>query len=193
MSCDKEVRKSPSRISERYESKMKQHWFLNARKIPKSGELQDCRGDYIHAQCSQEISCYVVSKLENVYGLRRDGTHSWHFQCIYRPPPRWSMLMPHTIIDRILYNHKFFYLQDAPRSQNIVFQQSHVSRDKRGQVMGQKGGFRGCTVWFTGLSGAGKTTVSMQLEQFLCSKGIPAYSLDGDNIRHGLNKVNIPV
>lgn len=78
--------------------------------------------------------------------------------------------------------------KDAPRSQNIVFQQSHVSRDKRGQVMGQKGGFRGCTVWFTGLSGAGKTTVSMQLEQFLCSKGIPAYSLDGDNIRHGLNK-----
>lgn len=75
-----------------------------------------------------------------------------------------------------------------PRSQNIVFQQSHVSRDKRGQVMGQRGGFRGCTVWFTGLSGAGKTTVSMQLEQYLCSKGIPAYSLDGDNIRHGLNK-----
>ena len=40
-----------------------------------------------------------------------------------------------------------------------------------------------------GLSGAGKTTVSMQLEEYLCSKGIPAYSLDGDNIRHGLNKV----
>ncbi|CAK8684087.1 unnamed protein product [Clavelina lepadiformis] len=75
-----------------------------------------------------------------------------------------------------------------PISSNIVYQQHHVSRDKRGQVMGKKGGFRGCTVWFTGLSGAGKTTVSMQLEEYLCSKGIPAYSLDGDNIRHGLNK-----
>jgi len=43
---------------------------------------------------------------------------------------------------------------------------------------------------FLGLSGAGKTTVSMKLEEYLCSKGIPAYSLDGDNIRHGLNKVS---
>lgn len=63
----------------------------------------------------------------------------------------------------------------------------HVSRDKRGQVVGQKGGFRGCTVWFTGLSSAGKTTISFALEQFLVSQGIPSYSLDGDNIRHGLN------
>jgi len=54
--------------------------------------------------------------------------------------------------------------------------------------MGPKGGFRGCTVWFTGLSGAGKSTLSMQMEEYLCSKGIPSYSLDGDNIRHGLNK-----
>nr|XP_026695321.1 ATP sulfurylase/APS kinase isoform X4 [Ciona intestinalis] len=72
-------------------------------------------------------------------------------------------------------------------SSNIVYQQHHVSRDERGQVMG-KGAFRGCTVWFTGLSGAGKSTLSMKLEEYLCSKGIPAYSLDGDNIRHGLNK-----
>ncbi|CAK8684088.1 unnamed protein product [Clavelina lepadiformis] len=79
-------------------------------------------------------------------------------------------------------------IRRPPISSNIVYQQHHVSRDKRGQVMGKKGGFRGCTVWFTGLSGAGKTTVSMQLEEYLCSKGIPAYSLDGDNIRHGLNK-----
>lgn len=54
--------------------------------------------------------------------------------------------------------------------------------------MGQKGGFRGCTIWFTGLSGAGKTTVSFGVEEYLCMHGIPAYALDGDNIRHGLNK-----
>lgn len=54
--------------------------------------------------------------------------------------------------------------------------------------MGQKGGFRGCTIWFTGLSGAGKTTVSFGVEEYLCLHGIPAYALDGDNIRHGLNK-----
>ena len=63
-----------------------------------------------------------------------------------------------------------------------------MSRDKRGKVLGTRAGFRGCTVWLTGLSGAGKTTISFALEEYLVSQGIPAYSLDGDNIRTGLNK-----
>ncbi|XP_015746960.1 bifunctional 3'-phosphoadenosine 5'-phosphosulfate synthase 2 isoform X1 [Python bivittatus] len=74
------------------------------------------------------------------------------------------------------------------RSTNVVYQAHHVSRNKRGQVLGTKGGFRGCTVWLTGLSGAGKTTIGFALEEYLVSHGIPCYSLDGDNIRHGLNK-----
>lgn len=78
--------------------------------------------------------------------------------------------------------------QVAQKSTNVTYQVHHVSRAKRGQVLGQRGGFRGCTVWFTGLSGAGKTTVSFALESYLVSQGIPSYSLDGDNIRHGLNK-----
>jgi len=63
-----------------------------------------------------------------------------------------------------------------------------VSRSKRGEVLGSRGGFRGCTIWFTGLSGAGKTTISFALEQYLVARGIPAYGLDGDNVRTGLNK-----
>ena len=55
-------------------------------------------------------------------------------------------------------------------------------------MLGQRGGFRGCTIWLTGLSGAGKTTISFALEEYLVSHGIPTYSLDGDNIRTGLNK-----
>uniref|UniRef100_A0A8C9ZT96 3'-phosphoadenosine 5'-phosphosulfate synthase 2a n=1 Tax=Sander lucioperca TaxID=283035 RepID=A0A8C9ZT96_SANLU len=77
---------------------------------------------------------------------------------------------------------------DLNRSTNVVFQAHHVSRSKRGQVVGTRGGFRGCTIWLTGLSGAGKTTISFALEEFLVSHAIPCYSLDGDNIRHGLNK-----
>jgi bifunctional enzyme CysN/CysC len=46
---------------------------------------------------------------------------------------------------------------------------------------------RGCTVWFTGLSGAGKSSVAMLAEQRLLESGRPAYVLDGDNLRHGLN------
>ncbi|XP_028845710.1 bifunctional 3'-phosphoadenosine 5'-phosphosulfate synthase 2a [Denticeps clupeoides] len=74
------------------------------------------------------------------------------------------------------------------RSTNVVYQAHHVSRSKRGSVVGIRGGFRGCTVWLTGLSGAGKTTVGFALEEYLVSHSIPCYSLDGDNIRHGLNK-----
>ncbi|TRY98733.1 hypothetical protein DNTS_034765, partial [Danionella cerebrum] len=77
---------------------------------------------------------------------------------------------------------------DLQKSTNVVYQAHHVSRCKRGQVVGTRGGFRGCTVWLTGLSGAGKTTVGFALEEYLVSHAIPCYSLDGDNIRHGLNK-----
>ncbi|XP_076452766.1 bifunctional 3'-phosphoadenosine 5'-phosphosulfate synthase-like isoform X2 [Babylonia areolata] len=74
------------------------------------------------------------------------------------------------------------------RATNVVFQSHHVSRDKRGKALGLRSGFRGCTIWLTGLSGAGKTTISFALEEYLVGQGIPAYSLDGDNVRTGLNK-----
>uniref|UniRef100_A0A672PBS8 Bifunctional 3'-phosphoadenosine 5'-phosphosulfate synthase 2-like n=1 Tax=Sinocyclocheilus grahami TaxID=75366 RepID=A0A672PBS8_SINGR len=77
---------------------------------------------------------------------------------------------------------------DCTTSTNVVYQAHHVSRSKRGQVVGTRSGFRGCTVWLTGLSGAGKTTIGFALEEYLVSHAIPCYSLDGDNIRHGLNK-----
>ncbi|XP_053975888.1 bifunctional 3'-phosphoadenosine 5'-phosphosulfate synthase-like isoform X2 [Hylaeus volcanicus] len=74
------------------------------------------------------------------------------------------------------------------RSTNVTQQMHHVSREKRGEAYGRFKGFRGCTIWLTGLSGAGKTSISFQLENYLISQGIPAYSLDGDNLRRGLNK-----
>ncbi|XP_065072136.1 bifunctional 3'-phosphoadenosine 5'-phosphosulfate synthase 1-like isoform X2 [Rhopilema esculentum] len=74
------------------------------------------------------------------------------------------------------------------RATNVQYIQSLVTRDKRGQVIGQSHGFRGCTIWLTGLSGAGKTTLAHALEEYLCFRGIPSYSLDGDNLRTGLNK-----
>lgn len=71
---------------------------------------------------------------------------------------------------------------------NVTEQEHHVSRAKRGQILGNLRGFRGCTVWFTGLSGAGKTSIAFELEAHLVAHGIPAYGLDGDNMRQGLNK-----
>merc|ERR1712036_45544 len=63
---------------------------------------------------------------------------------------------------------------------------SKVNREHRATVHGGK--FRGCTVWFTGLSGSGKSTIAMAVEEALCKQGVPSYVLDGDNIRFGLNK-----
>ncbi|GAB0088003.1 bifunctional 3'-phosphoadenosine 5'-phosphosulfate synthase [Sergentomyia squamirostris] len=71
---------------------------------------------------------------------------------------------------------------------NVTEQKHHVTREIRGQNLGICRGFRGCTLWLTGLSGAGKTSIAFELEAFLVSRGIPAYGLDGDNVRTGLNK-----
>jgi bifunctional enzyme CysN/CysC len=56
-----------------------------------------------------------------------------------------------------------------------------------GEVAPEDRPFRGATVWLTGLSGSGKSTVAVALERLLVSQGRPAYRLDGDNVRHGLN------
>ncbi|VDO42029.1 unnamed protein product, partial [Onchocerca flexuosa] len=71
---------------------------------------------------------------------------------------------------------------------NVTFQQHKVGREDRARVLGRHIGFRGCTIWFTGLSGAGKTTIAFAVEKILTQFGIPAYALDGDNVRHGLCK-----
>lgn len=61
----------------------------------------------------------------------------------------------------------------------VVWHRSAVTRDERPT--------RGGTVWLTGLSGSGKSTVACELERLLIDRGVPAYRLDGDNLRHGLN------
>ena len=68
-------------------------------------------------------------------------------------------------------------------SPNVVFHSGTVTREQRVAATGH----HGMTVWFTGLSGSGKSTVAVALEQQLVGAGIPAYLLDGDNLRHGLN------
>jgi adenylylsulfate kinase len=69
------------------------------------------------------------------------------------------------------------------KNENIVWQQNKVSREERERVLGQAG----LVVWFTGLSGSGKSTIAVELEKMLNEKGYAVYLLDGDNIRHGIN------
>ena len=74
-------------------------------------------------------------------------------------------------------------MTDAPHSPNVVFHAGEVTRAQRIAATGHEG----LTVWLTGLSGSGKSTVAVALEQQLVSSAVPAYLLDGDNLRHGLN------
>lgn len=67
---------------------------------------------------------------------------------------------------------------------NIVWQELAVKQEHRSQI---KSHVPKC-IWFTGLSGAGKTTIANLLEKALLDRGIHTYLLDGDNVRHGLNK-----
>ncbi len=73
--------------------------------------------------------------------------------------------------------------REAPKSKNITWSQSQVDREARHKLLGH----RPATLWFTGLSGSGKSTVANRVEQRLCELRACAYVLDGDNIRHGLN------
>ena len=70
------------------------------------------------------------------------------------------------------------------KATNIVWHQGNVTRGDREKINGHKA----CTVWLTGLSGSGKSTIAVDLEKRLWERGIRAYILDGDNVRHGLNK-----
>ncbi|MCI0379661.1 MAG: adenylyl-sulfate kinase [Gemmataceae bacterium] len=70
------------------------------------------------------------------------------------------------------------------KATNITWHEGHVTREERGPILKQQG----ATLWFTGLSGSGKSTFAFTLEHALVQRGHLAYVLDGDNIRHGLNK-----
>jgi bifunctional enzyme CysN/CysC len=69
------------------------------------------------------------------------------------------------------------------KSKNIFWAEGKITRSARAAQMGH----RGAVVWFTGLSGAGKSTIAQALERDLFRRGIHTYVLDGDNVRHGLN------
>ena len=66
---------------------------------------------------------------------------------------------------------------------NLTWHAGELDRRRRWAALGAKG----ATVWFTGLSGSGKSTVAAAVERRLVEAGRPAYVLDGDNLRHGLN------
>ena len=70
------------------------------------------------------------------------------------------------------------------KATNVTWQEGLVTREDRYQILRQKG----ATIWFTGLSGSGKSTIAVALERALFRRGKLSYRLDGDNVRLGINK-----
>lgn len=70
------------------------------------------------------------------------------------------------------------------KATNVQWHHGEISRENRNELMGQKG----ATLWFTGLSGSGKSTIAVALESALYEHGKLSYRLDGDNVRLGINK-----
>jgi adenylylsulfate kinase len=75
-------------------------------------------------------------------------------------------------------------MSTAVKATNVTWHEGAVSREEREKLLNQKG----VTVWMTGLSASGKSTIAVILEQMLLHQKKHAYRLDGDNIRMGLNK-----
>jgi len=75
-------------------------------------------------------------------------------------------------------------MADVVKATNITWHHADVTRADREELNGHKS----CVLWFTGLSGSGKSTLAHAVENALFARGFRTYVLDGDNIRHGLNK-----
>jgi bifunctional enzyme CysN/CysC len=74
-------------------------------------------------------------------------------------------------------------MADEQGATNIVWHAGHFDRAERWKHLG----LNGATIWFTGLSGSGKSTVAVEVERMLVERQQPTYMLDGDNLRHGIN------
>jgi bifunctional enzyme CysN/CysC len=72
---------------------------------------------------------------------------------------------------------------EAPHSPGVVRHEQGVPRPERWRASG----LHGATVWLTGLSGSGKSTIAGAVTEILVARGLATYTLDGDNLRHGLN------
>ncbi|MBT2686899.1 adenylyl-sulfate kinase [Bacillus sp. ISL-47] len=75
-------------------------------------------------------------------------------------------------------------LKNKDESKNIIWHQSVITKEDRQKLHGHNS----VMIWFTGLSGSGKSTIANALQHELYNKGISVYLLDGDNLRHGINK-----
>jgi len=75
------------------------------------------------------------------------------------------------------------HVENKMKTENTVWHEQHINKQQRSSLKNQ----RPCLLWYTGLSGSGKSTVANAVDALLFERGCHSYLLDGDNVRHGLN------
>lgn len=98
-----------------------------------------------------------------------------------------------TLFDNVKLSESQFQHRNATHTsktsshnENIIWSESLITPEERQKLIGAK--HKGCTVWITGLSGSGKSTIAANVERELLEMGVDSYRLDGDNVRFGLCK-----
>lgn len=94
------------------------------------------------------------------------------------------MRAPVAEILRDSYQHNLTALRASIKSTNITWEDYDLSKERRAQ----RNGHKAATIWLTGLSGSGKSAIARELQACLFERGCNVFILDGDNIRHGLNR-----
>ncbi|XP_070672342.1 adenylyl-sulfate kinase 3 isoform X4 [Malus domestica] len=126
--------------------------------------------------------CYVVNLSLYLFLLYKTFMLlNSHLCC---QPPFSSSIEAFQAIPRRLMIQNLHQMSTMDNSANIVWHKCSVEKLDRQQLLKQKG----CVIWITGLSGSGKSTVACALSQGLHMRGKLTYILDGDNVRHGLNR-----
>ncbi|XP_050133250.1 adenylyl-sulfate kinase 3-like isoform X4 [Malus sylvestris] len=122
--------------------------------------------------------CYVVNLSLYLFLLYKTFMRLNSHRCCQ--PPFSSSIEAFQVIPR----RNLHQMSTMDNSANVVWHKCSVEKLDRQQLLKQKG----CVIWITGLSGSGKSTVACALSQGLHMRGKLTYILDGDNVRHGLNR-----
>ncbi len=135
------------------------------------------KSDNDQAQSTPEVQ---IKKLKTQSQLEEEANHANGESFIVKRRPSEKS-------DTTMLHNSDNNNNQQPVSSNVTYQKSNVNKSERLETF-KTLNQSGCTIWFTGLSSSGKTTISFALEEYLVKNNkITTYCLDGDNIRCGLN------
>jgi bifunctional enzyme CysN/CysC len=181
---------SPAQVADQFEAKVV--WMADEQLIPGRNYLMKIGTQAVTASITDIKYQVNVNTLEHIAAKKLELNEIGFCNLSLDRPIAFDPYVENRdtgsfiLIDRLNNNTVGAGMLDfaLSRSQNIHLQHTDVDKAARAQLKGQKP----CVLWFTGLSGSGKSTVANLVEKKLHAMGHHTYLLDGDNVRHGLNR-----